>query len=76
MVIALGDDALFNDVHAGKKKLRALFANRAALLALGGVWRRSNADAFDVLEPRSQTLKSLPLCTTSESSRVGPFGAN
>ena|SRR5579862_1650692 len=46
---ALGDEALFNDVHAGKETLRVLLANHVALLGLDDVWKRSDADAFDVL---------------------------
>lgn len=44
----LGDEALFNDQHTGKEKLRQLLAERAALLILDDVWEREHAEAFNV----------------------------
>jgi len=56
LALSLGDEALFDDVHSGKETLRAHFANRASLLVLDDVWRRSDADAFDVLGQRCKLL--------------------
>lgn len=52
----LGDEALFNDLHAGKQKLKDLLAERAALLILDDVWQNTDANAFDVLGPRCKLL--------------------
>ena len=52
----LGDEALFNDLHAGKQKLKELLAERAALLILDDVWQSPDANAFYVLGPRCKLL--------------------
>ena len=52
----LGDEALFNDLHAGKQKLKELLAERAALLILDDVWQSTDANAFDALGPRCKLL--------------------
>lgn len=53
---ALGYEADFKDIHAGKQKLRDLLQERAALLILDDVWRSSDADTFDVIGPRCKLL--------------------
>jgi WD40 repeat protein len=53
---ALGNPALFDNTYAGKNALRTLLAERAVLLILDNVWRRVDADAFDVLGSRCKLL--------------------
>ena len=53
---ALGDDALFTGVDAGREKLRELLGGRAALLVLDDVWQRGHAESFNVLGPRGRLL--------------------
>jgi WD40 repeat protein len=53
---ALGDDALFTEVAAGKEKLAELLIGRTALLVLDDVWQRGHAEAFNVAGPRGRLL--------------------
>lgn len=55
-VNTLGGDAMFDDTHTGKQRLRELLEQRAALLVLDDVWQRAHADAFDVLGPKCKLL--------------------
>ncbi|HEX5271302.1 MAG TPA: NB-ARC domain-containing protein, partial [Gemmataceae bacterium] len=52
----LGGDGAFRTEHEGKRALKELLANRAALLILDDVWRRADVDWFDVLGPRCRAL--------------------
>jgi WD40 repeat protein len=52
----LGDEALFNDVPAGKQALKYLLAGSATLLILDDVWQSTDANAFDVIGPLSKLL--------------------
>jgi len=52
----LGDQSLFNDLPAGKQKIKELLVDRAALLILDDVWQGTDANAFDVLGPRCKML--------------------
>jgi hypothetical protein len=48
----LGGNGGFEAELEGKAALKALLADKAVLLILDDVWRRSDADCFDVLGPR------------------------
>ena len=52
----LGDDGAFESEHQGKEALRKQLADKAVLLVLDNVWRRSDVDSFDVLGPRCRAL--------------------
>lgn len=52
----LGDRGDFVDLDAGKERLRELLASRKALLILDNVWRRSDAEAFNIAGPVSRIL--------------------
>ena len=62
----LGDAAGFNNLHEGKKELRKLLNDRAALLILDDVWERNHAEAFDVAGARCRIL-----LTTRDAGLVG-----
>ena len=47
----LGGDGAFETEHQGKARLKELLADKAVLLVLDDVWRRSDVDWFDVLGP-------------------------
>jgi hypothetical protein len=66
----LGDTVLFTSVEGGKKKLRDLYATRAALLVLDDVWQRPHAEVFNVLGPRGR-----PLLTTRDAGLVMALAA-
>ena len=46
---ALGGDGAMATEHEGKEKLKDLLRDKAVLLVIDDVWRRGDADAFDVL---------------------------
>ena len=48
----LGGDGAFETEHQGKARLKELLADKAVLLVLDDVWRRSDVDGFDVLGSR------------------------
>ena len=52
----LGGDGAIATEHEGKTKLKELLDNKSVLLVLDDVWRRSDADAFNVLGPRCRAL--------------------
>ena len=52
----LGGDGNFETPHEGKEKLKELLTDKAVLLILDDVWRRADADAFDVLGPRCKAM--------------------
>ena len=52
----LGGDGAIATEHEGKTKLKELLADKSVLLVLDDVWRRSDADAFNVLGPRCRAL--------------------
>lgn len=68
----LGDGALFNDLLAGKLKLKDLLTERAALLILDDVWQSTDANAFDVLGPRCKLL--LTTCDAGLVSTMAGTG--
>ena len=52
----LGGDGAFETEHQGKARLKELLADKAVLLVLDDVWRRSDVDWFDVLGSRCRAL--------------------
>ncbi len=66
----LGDRARFNDLHAGKQRLKRLLAKRSTLLILDDVWQSADANAFDVLGPRCKLL-----LTTRDAGLVNTMAA-
>src|SRR5262249_29593591 len=48
----LGGDGAFQTEHEGRLRLKELLADKSVLLVLDDVWRRADADAFNVLGPR------------------------
>jgi NB-ARC domain len=53
---ALGGDGAVATEHEGKEKLKDLLRDKAVLLVIDDVWRRGDADAFDVLGARCRAL--------------------
>ena len=53
---ALGGDGAIATEHEGKEKLRDLIRDKAVLLVIDDVWRRGDADAFDILGARCRAL--------------------
>ena len=64
----LGGDPVFDDIQSGKLRLRELLEHRAVLLILDDVWLATDADAFDVVGPRSKLL-----LTTRDAGLVTSF---
>jgi hypothetical protein len=52
----LGGDGALDTEHQGKARLKELLADKAVLLVLDDVWRRSDVDWFDVLGSRCRAL--------------------
>lgn len=52
----LGHDGPIDDIHTGRQLLRDLLSKRTVLLILDDVWRRADAEAFDVLGPNGRLL--------------------
>ena len=67
---ALDDPGNFATVPEGKAKLGEVLAGRAVLLVLDDVWHAADADAFDVLGPRSRMV-----FTTRDAGLVVTLGA-
>jgi hypothetical protein len=54
--LALGGDGAIATEFEGKTRLKKLLEDKAALLILDDIWRRSDVEAFDVLGPRCRQL--------------------
>jgi hypothetical protein len=52
----LGGDGAIESEHDGKTRLKELLVDKAVLLILDDVWRRSDVDCFDVLGSRCRAL--------------------
>lgn len=66
---ALGGDGDFGTAHDGKVSLQETLREKHALLILDDVWRRPDADEFDVLGPRCRML-----VTTRDSGLLTSLG--
>jgi WD40 repeat protein len=65
----LGGDGAIETEHQGKTRLKELLADKALLLVLDDVWRRSDVDGFDVLGARGRAL-----ITTRDSGLLAALG--
>ncbi len=73
----LGGNGAFETEHEGKVELKKTLADRAVLLILDDVWRRSDVDWFDVLGPRCRALDhdSRQRSAHGAGRRASPRGA-
>jgi WD40 repeat protein len=59
----------FADFHVGKSRLKELLAEKRALVILDDVWRRDQAEAFDVIGPQCRMI-----LTTRDSGLIRSLG--
>ncbi|MDC0934890.1 NB-ARC domain-containing protein [Pirellulales bacterium] len=68
----LGGEGAFENPHSGREKIKEQLAGKAVLLIIDDVWRRDDADAFDVLDDVGGRCRAL--ITTRDAGLLSSLG--